>query len=121
MTYTLTIEQKLEYLHAVVTGRNTRENVERYMEQVFRECQARGCSKLLVEERLDGPRLGALEVFEVVSGGASRFVGVATAIAYVDVNAVGDMMNFAEDVAVNRAMPVRVFPNVEDAERWLTG
>jgi hypothetical protein len=119
MTYTLTIEQKPTYLHAVVTGRNTAENVERYIDEVFGECKARGCWQVLIEERLEGPRLGALEVFEIVSRGSSRFVGLATAIAYVDVNAVGDTMRFAEDVAVNRAMPVKVFESVEDAEEWL--
>ena len=28
-------------------------------------------------------------------------------------------MQFAEDVAVNRAVPVRVFATVAEAERWL--
>lgn len=119
MTYTLSIGQKPTYLHAIVTGQNSVENVERYMEEVFRECQVRGCWKVLIEERLEGQRLGTLEVFEVVSRGSSRFVGLATAIAYVDVNAVGDTMRFAEDVAVNRAIPVKVFASVEDAENWL--
>ena len=40
MTYELTIEQKPTYLHAVVRGRNTRENVERYVQEVVRECIA---------------------------------------------------------------------------------
>ena len=30
-----------------------------------------------------------------------------------------EMMQFAENVAVNRAFPVRVFPTVLAAERWL--
>lgn len=121
MTYALTIEQRPTYLHAVVTGRNTTDNVERYIDDVFRECRERGCWKVLIEERLEGPRLGALEVFGIVTRGSSRFVGLATAIAYVDVYAVGDTMQFAEDVAVNRAIPVRVFRTVEDARRWLGG
>ena len=54
-----------------------------------------------------------------MSRGSARYVGLATAIAYVDVNAVGDTMQFAEDVAVNRAMPVKVFRSVDEAERWL--
>jgi hypothetical protein len=41
-------------------------------------------------------------------------------MAYVDVNApTQEMMQFAENVAVNRAFPVRVFPTVHAAERWL--
>lgn len=119
MTYALTVEQKPTYLHVVITGRNNPENVEQYVADVFRECRARGCWKVLIEERLEGPRLGALEIFAIVSRGSARYVGLATAIAYVDVNAVGDTMQFAEDVAVNRAMPVKVFRSVDEAERWL--
>lgn len=119
MTYTLAIEQKPTYLHAVITGRNTPGNVEQYVADVFRECRRHGCWKVLIEERLEGPRLGALEVFAIVSRGSAQYVGLATAIAYVDVNAVGDTMQFAEDVAVNRAMPVKVFRSVDEAERWL--
>ena len=43
------------------------------------------------------------------------------AIAYVDVNAAGDLMQFAETVAVNRALPVTVFSTVVEAETWLLG
>lgn len=41
------------------------------------------------------------------------------ALAFVDVNAQGELMRFAEDVAVNRGMPVRVFPTIAAAEAWL--
>ena len=120
MTYELTIEPKPGYLHVIVRGDNTRENVARYMEQVVRECTLRQCFRVLVEERLEGPRLGTLEVFELVSSGATRFLRTLRAMAFVDVNTRNqEMMQFAENVAVNRAFPVRVFPTVLAAERWL--
>jgi hypothetical protein len=120
VTYELTIEAKPGYLHVIVRGDNTRENVVRYMEEVVRECTLRQCFRVLVEERLDGPRLGTLDVFELVSTGATRFLRTLTAMAFVDVNARDqEMMQFAENVAVNRAFPVRVFPTVVAAERWL--
>jgi hypothetical protein len=119
MTYKLTIGQKPGYLHAVVTGRNSRENVVRYMEDVIRECAARNCFRVLIEERLEGPRLGTLDVYEMVADGSRRFRGMLEAMAYVDVNAQGDLMQFAENVAVNRGFPVAVFSTVADAERWL--
>jgi len=31
----------------------------------------------------------------------------------------GDLMKFAETVAVNRGLPVMVFSSVSDAEKWL--
>jgi len=120
MTYQLTIREQPGYLHAVVTGTNSRENVTRYMEQIIRECTLRQCFRVLVEERLEGPRLSTLEVFEMVAAGSSRFLRTLKAMAYVDVNAAdGEMMRFAENVAVNRAFPVKVFATVAAAEKWL--
>jgi hypothetical protein len=119
MTYELTIRQEPGYLHAVVTGRNSPENVRRYLEEIHRECSARNCFRVLIEERLEGPRLGTLDVFKIVIEGSNRGRETMTSIAYVDVNAETDLMRFAETVAVNRLLPVTVFSTVADAERWL--
>jgi hypothetical protein len=120
VSYHMSIEAKPGYLHFIVSGDNTRENVVRYMEEVVRECTLRQCFRALIEERLQGPRLGTLDVFEMVSAGSNRFLRTLRAMAYVDINARSqEMMQFAENVAVNRAFPVRVFPTVTAAERWL--
>jgi hypothetical protein len=118
--YNLTIEPKPGYLHISVTGENTRENVIGYMEEVVRECTRRQCFRVLIEERLEGVRLGTLDVFEMVSTGSTHFFRALKAMAYVDINARSqEMMRFAENIAANRAFPVRVFPTVLAAERWL--
>ncbi len=119
MTYELTIIRKPAYLHAIVTGRNCKENVMGYMEEIRRECMARTCFSVLIEERLEGPRLGTIDVFEIASKGSSKAAGMFKAIAYVDVNAEGHLMQFAETVAFNRALPVAVFSTVAEAEKWL--
>ncbi len=119
MSYELTFDQKPTYLHVIVTGRNSREHVARYLEDVLSACVARRCFRVLIEERLEGPRLGTLDVFAIVSEGSRRALGMLRAIAYVDVNAEGDLMQFAETVAVNRAVPVTAFSTVADAEKWL--
>jgi hypothetical protein len=62
--------------------------------------------------------LSTVDVFEIVMKGSER-AGRFEAIAYVDVNAEGDLMHFAETVAVNRGLPMRLFSNVADAEKWL--
>ena len=121
MTYKLTIIQKPAYLHAIITGVNSRENVERYLEDIRRKCTSRGCFRLLIEERLEGSRLGTMDVFQIAAEGSDRALGLFKAIAYVDVNAKGDLMKFAETVAVNRFLPVKVFSSVSDAEKWLLG
>jgi hypothetical protein len=120
MTYQLKIEQKPGYLHAVVTGQNSAENVRAYLAQLRGECVARDCFRALIEERLEGPRLKTLDVFEVIFKGSNQAVGLYTAIAYVDLNAEGDLMKFAQAAAVNRGLPVSIFSTVAEAEQWIS-
>jgi hypothetical protein len=118
-TYTLSFDQKPEYLHCIVQGRNTRDNVIRYLQEILRESQARNCRALLIEERLEGPRLGTLDVFDIASHHDKPLIAPIGPIAYVDVNRHGELMAFAEDVAVNRAIPLKVFDTVAEAQDWL--
>ena len=119
MGFTVTFTQKPTYLHAVVTGENNATNVRSYLKQIQRECRTRKCFRVLVEERLEGPRLGIVDVYRIVSEETVRALGQIEVIAYVDVNAEGDLMKFAEDVAVNRFLRVAVFSSVQDAELWM--
>jgi hypothetical protein len=41
MSYQLTLHLKRAYLHAVVTGENTRDNVAGYLQDLRRECPVR--------------------------------------------------------------------------------
>jgi len=63
--------------------------------------------------------LGAVGIVGPSASKLSRAVGVFEAIAYVDVNAGGDMMKFAENVALGRGIPVRLFATVAGAGKWL--
>ena len=119
MTYRLTVSKKAGYLHAIVTGRNNLENIKAYLRQIVEESRATRCSLLLIEERLEGPRLNTREVFEIASAESRKALGMFNAIAHVDINAEGDLMKFAETVAVNRAIPVRTFPTLAEARQWL--
>jgi len=74
---------------------------------------------VLIEERLDGPRLGFAEIAEVASESSRNAVGTIKALAFVDVNAEDDSMEFAELVARNRSMPVRVFRSLAEAKAWI--
>lgn len=120
MSHKVTFARKAGYLHAVVTGANSKENVVSYLLDILHECVARDCFRVLIEERLEGPRLGTMDIFEIASEGQRRVAGRYPIIAYVDVNAESTAaMKFAEDVAVNRGISVRVFPSVANARRWL--
>jgi hypothetical protein len=120
VSYEVSLEEKVGYLHAIVTGVNSRENVMRYLEDIAHECAARHCRRVLIEERLEGPRLGTMDVFEVASTGQDRAAAQLPTIAYVDENATPDSMKFAENVATNRGIYVRVFSTVADATQWLS-
>ncbi|HEX5108618.1 MAG TPA: hypothetical protein VFV95_09240 [Vicinamibacterales bacterium] len=117
-SYTVTIAVEGDYLHAVVTGVNSLENVVGYLQQLRLECEARRCFRVLIEERLEGPRLRTVDVFQIASQGA---VGASRmeAMAFVDVHAEGDLMKFAETVAANRGLPIRLFTSIDDARQWL--
>lgn len=119
MSYQLNIDQKPTHLHVIVTGENSKENVARYIEDVFRECADRKCPRVLVEEHLDGPRLSMMDVFDLASMGGGRPIPAVKAIAFVVVQTASDMMQFAETVAVNRGFPMKAFATVADAEEWL--
>jgi hypothetical protein len=122
MSFDLTCSQKATFLHAVATGENTKENVMGYLRAVLQECLVRKCTRVLIEERLEGPRLGPVDVFDIAVQGSGEAGSALEAIAYVDVNAVAfTTMTFAENVAVNRGLPVRIFATVADAEKWLAG
>ena len=58
-------------------------------------------------------------MFDLASQADLEVGRVVKAMAYVDVNAEGDLMQFAETVAVNRGFPVKMFATVADAEHWL--
>ena len=121
MSYQLEIIEKPTYVHAIVTGQNTMENVVGYLKELLRECEARQCFNVLIEERLTGRRLETWDVYQIASDNSALARGVFRAIAYVDVNAGGDLMKFAETVANNRGVPMNLFSSVADAEAWLAG
>jgi len=119
MSYQLQITEKPNYLHAIVTGPNTRENVNGYLMELLRACEERQCFNVLIEERLTGRRLETWDVYQIASDSSAHARGFFRAIAYVDVNAAGDLMKFAETVANNRGVPMRLFSSVTEAEAWL--
>ncbi|MGQ0384516.1 MAG: hypothetical protein ACT4UP_07550 [Gammaproteobacteria bacterium] len=119
MSYQLTISEQPGFLHFVVTGANTVENVTAYLRDVLREAETRDCRHILIEERLTGRRLGTWDVYQIAAAGGNLLAGRLSTVAYVDVNAHGDLMKFAETVANNRGMPMQLFPTVAEAEAWL--
>ena len=118
MTYKVTYQQRQGYLHATITGENSVDAVAGYLNDILEECKQRECYCALIDEQLEGPRLGVDAVFSLASEGAMNAIGIFHAIAFVD-EKMGHMAEFAENIAVNRGMPVRAFPTIGHAEEWL--
>ena len=123
MPYELTIDRKSGYLHARVTGENSPQTVRGYMGELRAACERHGCFDILIEEHLTGPGLGAFDIFEVVDRGSRPASQVLGRIAMVDTNPEHEsrLMKFAETVAVNRGVNLRVFAGVAEALKWLSG
>jgi hypothetical protein len=122
-TYALSIEDKGGYVHAKVTGTNSRENVLGYTQEIFEACVARKRTAVLIEEDLAGPSLPISIIFQVVDARVAQALQAFKKIAYVDVNPEHDLtrMEFAEDRAINMGVNVRLFPTVDAARAWLEG
>ena len=122
MSYTLTAELKPQYLHVTVQGKNSSENVLSYLTEMQRKCAELDVSHVLLEENLQGPSLGTVDVFEIIKEVSVRAFPYGIRLAYVDTNPEHDMkmMQFAEHVASNRGISVKIFCNIGDAEKWLT-
>ncbi len=109
------------YLHVTVTGRNTAANVRKYLFNVHEACVQRKCTVVLIEENLRGPGLGIGTIHDIVSQASNRTRPAVTKIAYVDANREHPPgpMGFAETVAVNRGVNVRLFSDVGTARSWI--
>lgn len=118
--YQLTLEERPGYLRAKVVGERTRENALRFLEEAYSACVMSGHSALLLEMRLSGPSLDTASILEVISQRAPDGMRLRK-IAYVQ-PLVADpaMPYFAEQVAINRGVNVRLFQNVDAAAAWLS-
>ena len=119
MPYTLSIESKGSYLHATVTGENGRETVIGYFEEIRAICRTRDCYRVLVEERLTGPRFSFPELMQLAAEVTAQSGATFEALAYVDVFAEDDKVQQAAEQVVEPGSAIGVFTTVHQAERWL--
>ena len=119
MSYHLTIEEHPGYLHTKVNGPSTAENALRFLRESYEACVARGVYSLLLEMSLEGPSLDTGSIYSVISQRSDTGKQLRR-IAYVDTGVHGGAKaRFAETVAINRGVNVRLFANLADARKWL--
>jgi hypothetical protein len=119
VSYQLTIEERPTYIYARADGELTPANALRFLEEAYAACLRSGRRDLLLDMQLHGPDLNTTNVYEVISQRVTDGSKLRK-IAYVPFQR-GDrsMAHFAETVAVNRGVNVRLFESVAAAERWL--
>jgi hypothetical protein len=119
ISYQVTIEERPGYLHAKVVGERTGANALRFLQRAYAACVKSGHSCVLLEVHFSGPSLSTTAIFNVISDRVPDARKLRK-IAYV-ATGLNDptLPYFAETVAVNRGVNVRLFPNVDAAEQWL--
>jgi hypothetical protein len=119
MPYQLTIEERPAYVYAKATGERTPANALRFLEEAYAACVKSGRPALLLDMQFTGQDLNTTSVYQVISQRVPDGRNLRR-IAYVDSSTGNsDMPSFAETVAVNRGVNVRLFPSLAAAEKWL--
>jgi hypothetical protein len=120
VAYQLKIEERPTHVYARADGDLTAENALKFLEEAYAACVRSGGAALLLDMQLQGPNLATTSVYEVISQRASDGSKLKK-IAYVPFGTDDrSMAYFAETVAVNRGVNVRLFESVAAAERWLS-
>ena len=114
-----TFEDGPTYLHARLEGTRSTQNMIRFLREVHAACLERDRSVVLLEMRLEGPSLDMGAIFSVITQGSPKG-GALRKIAYLEAG-VHDpgRAQFAETVAINRGVNVRLFSDPEAARQWL--
>jgi hypothetical protein len=119
MEYLLTLLPHPGYLHASVTGTHSVENAARFLREVREACSRQGVSAVLLEVKFSGPSLTTGSIFSVISQESAEGK-LLRKVAYIDASDRDPAkIKFAETVALNRGVNVRLFASVEEAGRWL--
>ena len=120
MPYEITTILHDNYLHVKVRGQNNNATVSAYLLDVARLCRKNNYSAVLIEENLSGPSLLMADIFNIIRTRSSD-AWFLSHIAYVDTNTEHDFgqMKFAEMVALNEGVQVKMFQDLNAAQQWL--
>ena len=111
------VEKRYQYLYLVVKGRYNRVGVRPYAQMIVQACEKSGLYKILVNalevEGTDLPTMERYFIGELVAEELPSKIKIAVTWPAPHIN------NFAETVAINRGGFIRVFGDIESAEKWL--
>ncbi len=119
MSYHLQIEEHPTYLHAAASGANTAENVLRLLRETYEACLKKQVLAVLLEMKFEGPALDTGSIYSVIAqrSDSGKQMRKVASVAQPDRDAAKP--KFAETVAINRGVNVRLFATVDAAKKWL--
>jgi len=121
MAYHFTSKFELDYVDCRVEGKNTSQNVRRFLNDVLNACVQHNCSHALLEENFTGPSLNFTEIYGIIADASQKTWPHVKRIAFIDANPEhpNERMQFAETVARNRGVLAQFFDDREKAIQWL--
>jgi len=121
MSYTIDFVPKDDHLHVTVSGDNNPETITNYLSDVLNTVRRDGQGLVLIEENLLGPSMKIFDIFDIVTKASENINDTRIRIAYIDINKEHDRkgLQFAETVAQNRGINVKIFNDRASALRWL--
>jgi hypothetical protein len=120
VAYSFIVEAKPTYLHARGYGEQTETNTRQFAIDAYQACLQHNMGSLLFEMCFTGKALSVATIYSIVMD-RTHDGSTLKSVAYVDNNPAhaGEIAEFAETVAINRGVNVRLFESVAAAERWL--
>lgn len=116
--YTLTFEDRGQYLYAHLTGTDSYAASLSYWNEISDEVRKFDFRRLLVHENLIG-HVNEGEVFDIICDLVPSGLGIK--VAFYDENrADADINELGLLIASNRGIDVRMFSSLEDAEKWIS-
>jgi hypothetical protein len=119
--YHISIERKKEFFFCRITGENSVDNVINYLRDIHDAMEKQRGKKVLIEENLSEPSLNLINMYQIIHTAKRTVLALPYRIAYVDINHQHNhtSLRFAETVALNRWIKMKLFTNINDAEERL--
>lgn len=115
----LIVQEHPGYVHVIARGPRTEANTIRALEEVAAASRRFGRQEVLLEMALVGPSLDMTSILRVISERSSAGVRLRKLAYFESTPDKPGRAGFAETVAINRGVNVRLFSEREAAIRWL--
>jgi hypothetical protein len=120
MSYNITFVQKKDYLQAQIVADSTPEDVFNSLTEITKTCLKYKYRKVLIEENFIGPTISTFDIFSIIDQISPSVSPDIQQVAFVDVDERHrEAIHFAETVAVNRGVNIKLFTDLKLAEEWI--